>query len=163
MNKTKPEYAWDNPEVPHKGWTEECVTDLEEATHTCEMCGKQNIRFVHTMSHPEHHDLDVGCECAINMSDDYVGPVENKREATNLSKNKAAWFSKTKWEDYNKSSYRMSRTITASISYAKNNVWSWQVVAVNGKLIKGFAFNREDAKQRSEHCVKTMQTQKVKL
>jgi hypothetical protein len=165
MTKTtqnKPEYAWDNPDIPHKGWTEECVTDLETPQHTCEMCGKTDIRYVHTMSHPEYHDLDVGCECAINMTDDYVGPKETRRRATNLSKNKQTWFAKSAWADYTAvripASYRQSRSILTSVKQAKNNVWTWEVYADNGESKIGFAYSRDDAKQRTEQYVKTMKT-----
>lgn len=170
MTKTtrnKPEHAWDNPDVPHKGWTEECVEDLETPQHTCEMCGKKDIRFVHTMSHPDYHTtLDVGCECAVNMTDDYVGPKATKREAKNLSNNKQSWSAKSKWEDYQKSrytkasSYRMTRTITAVVEENKHRIWTWSVTADKAVSRRGFAYNREDAKQRAEQYVKTMQIPK---
>ena len=43
---------WSQPGVPHKGWSCDHVVDLgiyERAI--CEMCEKQEIRFVHSMSH----------------------------------------------------------------------------------------------------------------
>ena len=39
------------------------------------MCGRERIRFVHIMRHPDYPDeLRVGCVCAEKMSDDYVNP-----------------------------------------------------------------------------------------
>jgi hypothetical protein len=167
MNNKKPEHAWDNPDIPHKGWQEDYVEDLESPEHTCEMCGKTDIRYVHTMSHPEYPTtLDVGCECAIKMTNDYVGPKETKREAKNLSNNKQSWFANSHWEDYEKSnytaacSYRMSRTITAVVKETKNNIWTWSVSADRSDSKTGFAYNRSNAKQRAEQHIKTMQTPK---
>lgn len=66
---------WDKVGVPHKGW--ECVNvyDLKEndavAWHSCEMCGQEEIRYVHVMEHPDHPPLEVGCVCAGKMSVGY--------------------------------------------------------------------------------------------
>jgi hypothetical protein len=61
--------------VPHKGWTCDMVTDLEEDRMVCAMCEIAEIRYVHTMRHPDYPDpLGVGCVCAEHMEEDYVGP-----------------------------------------------------------------------------------------
>lgn len=65
---------WNNPNIPHKGWTNIDVIDTERADNKCEMCNKEDIRYVHIMQHPQHHNLSVGCICAEKMSDDYVTP-----------------------------------------------------------------------------------------
>lgn len=63
---------WDITGIPHKGWACRGVYDLEEATHTCEMCGKESIRFVHWMEHSGHKEmLQVGCVCAEKMAFGY--------------------------------------------------------------------------------------------
>jgi hypothetical protein len=64
---------WNQPGIPHKGWYCVGVEDLEEASATCEMCGKERIRYVHGMEHPEGFNLDVGCICAGKMTGDYEG------------------------------------------------------------------------------------------
>ncbi|MCH8344555.1 MAG: hypothetical protein IH983_11270 [Planctomycetes bacterium] len=95
---------WNKPGVPHKGWR--CVniydvreggSSAEEAVYaTCEMCGKTEIRFVHTMEHDEYGTLDVGCICAGKMEEDYEGA--QRREATfrNRAARRAKWLSR-KW------------------------------------------------------------------
>jgi len=65
---------WSVPGIPHKGW--ECVGfyDLGSITGKCGMCGGQNIRYVHVMSHPDYPGtLECGCVCAEHMADGYNG------------------------------------------------------------------------------------------
>ena len=71
---------WDNPGVPHKGWTLICVEDLGEDVsgdeeieyETCEMCHNERIRYVHILTHPEYPgEIRVGCDCACKMTEDY--------------------------------------------------------------------------------------------
>lgn len=63
---------WSEAGVPHKGWSCEGVTDLGAPDHVCEMCERQHVRYVHTMTHPEYAaPLDVGCVCAGKMEGDY--------------------------------------------------------------------------------------------
>ena len=46
---------WDNPGIPHKGWTLVGCVDLGEGVYgddeieyeTCEMCHNEKIRYVH--------------------------------------------------------------------------------------------------------------------
>ena len=58
---------WKHEEVPHSGWTCTSVRDLGAPTGICEMCGNQIIRYVHHMTHPDYHPLEVGCVCAGKM------------------------------------------------------------------------------------------------
>jgi hypothetical protein len=150
---------WNNPGVPHKGWTELTVDDLEEATHCCEMCGKEEIRYVHVMSHPEHENLSVGFVCAERMSNDYVRSKENLKQARLLSTNKRNWFNKTQWR---KSSIidgylRETRTIIARAENYRAGVHIWTIKTKNGHQHSGLAYNLEDAKKRAEQAVKSLQ------
>lgn len=64
---------WTEPNVPHKGWTCEDVTDLEAPLAVCDMCEVQVIRYVHTMSHPDYPGLlECGCICAGHMEEDLI-------------------------------------------------------------------------------------------
>ncbi len=70
---------WDRKGVPHGGWTCIHIEDMGEPCHTCEMCGQQEIRFVHTMRHDEYiHELDVGCVCAMKMDRNYDGKAAER-------------------------------------------------------------------------------------
>lgn len=65
---------WDKEGIPHKGWVNIDVIDNEDIHGQCEMCGKEDIRYAHIMTHPKYHNLSVGCVCAERMSEDYVTP-----------------------------------------------------------------------------------------
>ena len=74
---------WNEPGVPHKGWTLLSVIDLAEdgasywngEYETCMMCGKEDIRYVHIVDHPNViDDYRVGCKCAEKMTNDYETP-----------------------------------------------------------------------------------------
>jgi hypothetical protein len=86
---------WRIPGMPHRGWTLLYVTELEEAEHTCEACGKTEIRFVHTIRHREFRDLDVGCCCCEHLTGDYVGPRRREAEVKAKVRREATW--RRKW------------------------------------------------------------------
>ena len=94
---------WDRPDVPHKGWTYKGMEDLGEDADSddipyeqCEMCGKERIRYVHILSHPEYGEIRVGCVCASNMLDDYVNPQLHERNLKNRT-NRRLNFMKQEW------------------------------------------------------------------
>jgi hypothetical protein len=87
-------HHWAKAGVPHKGWTSDYVTDIEDATHTCEMCGKEQIRYVHALSHPDHHSLDVGCICAERMTEDYFGPKDREATLKNRTARRSKWLTR---------------------------------------------------------------------
>lgn len=75
---------WRLAGVPHRGWSYVDYEDLGEPSEICEMCERQEIRHVHTVSHPEYPDtLRVGCDCAEKLTGDYVTPARREREAKN--------------------------------------------------------------------------------
>ena len=53
MNKNK----WSEKGIPHKGWVCVYVEDLEEPEFVCEMCGQEEIRYVHYMKHEEFPNI----------------------------------------------------------------------------------------------------------
>lgn len=66
---------WRDPGVPHKGWTYLGCEDSGSLSMTCEMCEKEEIRHIHTVSHPDYPTtLEVGCVCAEHLTEDYAGP-----------------------------------------------------------------------------------------
>lgn len=80
---------WNQKGVPHKGWYNQGYEDLEQATHVCDMCGKEQIRYVHTMYHPLVEDyFKVGKDCAEKLTEDYVTP----KKQIKLMKKKASWM-----------------------------------------------------------------------
>lgn len=64
------------------------------------MCGKEEIRYVHVLSHPEVTDeYRVGCVCAEKMTEDYVNPKERQKQLENRAKRKENW----KYKDWKQS------------------------------------------------------------
>lgn len=88
---------WSADGVPKKGWTCIGIDDLEEPKQLCEMCGNAEIRYVHTMEHPNYQgQLQVGCVCAEHMEEDYKRPREREKRLRNSARRRAAWPSR-KW------------------------------------------------------------------
>ena len=96
---------WCRTDVPHKGWTLVRVEDVMEGMdgcdeslyETCEMCGKEEIRYVHVLTHPGYEgQIRVGCVCAEKMTDDYVTPRKYEHQVKNRA---ARWrnFRKQTW------------------------------------------------------------------
>jgi hypothetical protein len=94
---------WNIPGVPHKGWEYETIIDLRdegEEYETCMMCGKEDLRYVHVLSHDEVSEtFRVGCVCAEKMTGDYINPKERQRQLENRAKRKETW----KYKDWKKS------------------------------------------------------------
>jgi hypothetical protein len=64
---------WNKKDIPHRGWINVGYEDLESPDHTCEMCSRPEIRYVHHMKHDDHPTiLKVGQVCAEHMSEDYT-------------------------------------------------------------------------------------------
>jgi hypothetical protein len=93
----KPERAWDRPDVPHKGWRLIAVHDNGDATHTCEMCGNEEVRYVHVMEHDRHEELSVGCVCAEKMSQDYTTPGELQTRLADNARKRLALVHSPQW------------------------------------------------------------------
>lgn len=86
---------WNTAGIPHKGWEYETIIDLKEEGEdyeTCMMCGREEIRYVHVVSHDEVAETyRVGCVCAEKMTDDYANPKERQKRLENRAKRKESW------------------------------------------------------------------------
>jgi len=105
---------WNKRDIPHKGWKYIGIEDIGEDLYPwekiryeqCEMCGKEKIRYVHILSHPEFDgELRVGCDCALKMIDSYVDPRENERDYKNktsrrMNSLRQEWIRKTETGNY---------------------------------------------------------------
>lgn len=96
---------WDNPGIPHKGWTlvgcidlgEDVYDDDEIKYETCEMCHNDRIRYVHILTHPDYPgQIHVGCDCACKMTEDYQTHPEDERRLRNKA-NRRKSFLKQEW------------------------------------------------------------------
>ena len=81
------------PDVPHKGWNLHDVVDardergLEHGDYeSCQFCGKEQIRWVHILQHPGYPNMiEVGCNCAEKLTNDYVNPKRREQELKSRS------------------------------------------------------------------------------
>lgn len=81
------ENLWKRADVPHDGWVCIDVIDLGAPVGVCRMCGRQIIRYVHVMFHPNYpRRIGAGCVCAGRME----GDVDAARERENAVKNRLA-------------------------------------------------------------------------
>lgn len=89
---------WNKPGIPHKGWSFLYCDDLLSPDHVCDMCGKEEIRYVHIMEHKETGMmLKVGCVCAGHMMSDYDLAKENEKEFKNKLARKETFLNKA-WD-----------------------------------------------------------------
>lgn len=104
---------WNDPNVPHKGWTCIEVIDLEDYSddgeikyEQCEMCNNERIRYVHIMTHPCFlGQLHVGCVCAEKMTDDYLNPRDKEKILRNKASRRSN-FNSVEWNfNMNKNTY----------------------------------------------------------
>jgi hypothetical protein len=93
---------WSQQGFPHKGWVCVGVADLgsdgeDYAPATCEACGKESIRYVHTMRHNDwDEEIEVGCVCAGKLEEDYEAARERETRVKNRTKRRQRWLTR-KW------------------------------------------------------------------
>lgn len=97
---------WNQPNIPHKGWSLEYVYDIREDGQsadetdyeTCMMCNNERIRFVHVVTHKDvEEDFKVGCVCAEKLTSDYVTSRRLETALRNKANRRISW-SKKKWK-----------------------------------------------------------------
>ncbi|GHU37049.1 hypothetical protein FACS1894105_08440 [Clostridia bacterium] len=74
---------WEDPSVPKSGWQNADVIDLGKVAGICGMCGRQEIRYVHIMTHKDHPSIGAGCECAAKMEGDPEASYARENELKN--------------------------------------------------------------------------------
>ena len=141
---------WSLPGVPHKGWYSIGCEDVGKAYETCQMCGYDGIRYVHSMKHPEYDGvLRVGRICAEKMSDDYVTYREREASLKNLAARKSNFLKRPWYRNWNGNwvfRYKGER-ITAiqrngRFGFVFHNRWAW---SYKGKSIRDMATLKQAA------------------
>jgi hypothetical protein len=57
------------------------------------MCETQEIRYVHTMVHPDYaNELRVGCVCAEKIEGEYIGPRLREKAPRSAAVRKKRWL-----------------------------------------------------------------------
>jgi hypothetical protein len=98
------------------------MQDMEESVATCEMCGREEIRYVHEMEHPDHASLRVGCICAEKMADDYVRPRERVAAMTNRAKRRQKWLTR-KWRETKTGGFRVTLEGRTALVKFESTYW----------------------------------------
>lgn len=127
-NLSEYENLWNRDGVPKKGWVCDGVTDLGAPAGVCQMCGRQIIRYVHHMQHPQYHALGVGCICAGKME----GDIEQAKRREQDYKNKQTRrenFRKRKWKtSKNNNSYLKIKNHLIVLYYNKKyDNWKYSI------------------------------------
>ena len=96
---------WNQINLPHKGWRCVAASDLRfeqgdnYTPEVCQMCGQENLRYVHVMEHDEYEPrLRVGCVCAEKMEGDYTNPKQRESKLANRLGRRGRWLQRN-WRD----------------------------------------------------------------
>ncbi len=95
MSKVAPG-LWGDPGVPKRGWLYADFEDLGTVDAVCEMCKERDIRYVHHLTHPDGHELAVGCVCASKMENEPGAAKQRETNYRNLAKRRQN-FPNRKW------------------------------------------------------------------
>jgi hypothetical protein len=87
---------WIKPGTPHTGFICERIEDRGSASHTCQMCQRARVRFVHHMRHPGYRPLQVGCCCAGHMEAN-VAAARSREDVFRLRQARRARWSDKEW------------------------------------------------------------------
>ncbi len=91
---------------PHKGWKWVDVRDSRdndglsyEGYPCCEFCDQTQIRYVHILEHPNFPDIvEVGCDCAEQLTEDYTNPHSRERNLRNRASRLAKFPDRKAWK-----------------------------------------------------------------
>lgn len=139
---------WDQAGVPHLGWSCTGEVDLgadgkDYTPATCEMCGNSGLRYVYTMSHPDHPDLAVGCVCAGHMEQNVHLAKQRERALKNKERRRIAklkrdeearqrqrnyWLRHMRWKKNRKGNDSVDLDDThIGVWQEKDGSWRWWV------------------------------------
>ncbi|MHC5609922.1 MAG: hypothetical protein ACYTXA_02515 [Nostoc sp.] len=89
---------WDNPDFPKCEWKHVDVIDVTDGDpnallHTCEACGREDVRYVHQLKHDLWDEIiEVGCICAGNLTGDIDEAKRLEKEARNRTSRRDRWL-----------------------------------------------------------------------
>jgi hypothetical protein len=90
---------WAERGVPHRGWSCIDIEDLGAPDAVCEMCERQDIRYVHYMQHPSYPNiLRCGCVCAGYMEEDLVGARNREKTMRGAAARRRTWPNRKGWK-----------------------------------------------------------------
>jgi hypothetical protein len=115
---------WNYNDVPKRGWTCLNIADFEEPCHICEMCEARDVRYVHTMWHPDYyHELDVGCICAGHMEGNPAAARLREQDFIKRNARRSKWLQREWRVSYAGNSYLNVDGFNVVV-YRRNDYWS---------------------------------------
>ena len=130
---------WNQP-LPQKGW--KCL-DVVEGSGSCEMCGKEDIRFIHIMKHPKVNDeISVGCVCAEKMSNDYVNPRRRESALKSTISRRKKWLTR-RWRISAKGNEFLNYRGSNVGVYKRDDCWGYWI---DGKFSNNIYNSSDQAK-----------------
>jgi hypothetical protein len=118
---------WKQAGVPHKGWTCVGIKDLGVPCHRCEMCEVMDVRYVHTMEHPDYETLDVGCICAGHMEQDLVGARKRETDFKRSLTKRRRWVSSGGWRVSTKGNNYINTDGFNIVTYPNGRGWGARI------------------------------------
>lgn len=116
---------WSEPGVPHRGWTCVDIEDLGAPDAVCEMCERQEIRYVHYMTHPSYPgELACGCICAGHMEEDLEGAKHREAGLRSAANRRRAWPDLVAWRLTTKGNWTIRKDGYRVTVFRKANKWS---------------------------------------
>jgi hypothetical protein len=93
---------WDNLSFPKIDWKHVDVIDVAESDpdaplHTCEACGREDVRYVHQLEHNLWDNIEVGCVCPGKLTGDIEEAKRLEKEAKNRTSRRERWL-KRDWK-----------------------------------------------------------------
>lgn len=137
--------------LPDSGWSLVAVDDLGRATHECDYCHTEHVRYVHRLTHPAHAAIRVGCVCAGKLTADPLAAQARENEARNRSKRLQTWCESEEWAVEADRQTRAGRHVhwdyTVMVYRTTAGTWRWILLYSAGKFISPEAFaTAEEAK-----------------
>ncbi|MFZ5733644.1 MAG: hypothetical protein ACOY4O_12975 [Pseudomonadota bacterium] len=120
---------WSQAGVPQRGWVCDGVEDLGAPDAVCQMCEVQDIRYVHTMSHPNYDtSLEVGCVCAEHMEEDYVRPRLREQALKSAASRKKRWLSRRWFVSTQGNAFVNTAGFNVTITKNADNSWGGRIL-----------------------------------
>ena len=127
-------YIWNNPDIPHKGWTCVKVVDTGNANSKCKMCGNGTVRYLHFLEHDDYESqLQVGSECSMKMAKNYSTASYVEDYIKRYPKEQEKWPSKWKMSQkgnpyYLEEDYPRERLVTIFPDRYKPGQYKYSII-----------------------------------
>ncbi|MBR6676322.1 MAG: UvrD-helicase domain-containing protein [Clostridia bacterium] len=104
------------------------VSDLGAPMGLCQICKRQNIRYVHHMTHPTEESIDVGCICAGRLEGDVEGAKHREASFKNRESRRESFMSREWKRSKNNNIYlKIKDTLIVLYQSEKSRKWKYSL------------------------------------